>query len=263
MKTKILVILFIISTSLVHAQCDLKLLEKGKEKVNADSVTFLINFSVFLDSEKDTAAKFSITLTKNTNYRFYIFESDKYDGEGFFAIYDDEYLLGKNYIESTGNIHPYFDFKCSKSGIYHLIVKRTEGKKYCAEVILASKGKIEPKPENTINEDDEVYFIVDEMPVFIKGDDFANEFRQYLQRNLIYPQEAKVQKIEGRVFVYFVVSKDGSLKDIKIVRGVHPLLDQVALEVVENCPKWAKPGILKGKPVSVAFTFPVVFELSK
>ncbi len=269
MKTKILVILFAISMSLVHAQCDLKLLEKGKEKVNADSVTFLINFSVFLDLEKDTAAKFSLTLTKNTNYRFYIFESDKYDGKGYFAIYENEYLLGKNYIESTGEIHPYFDFKCSKSGIYHLFVKRTEGEKYCAEVILASIGKIEPIPtpepksENTINEDDEVYFIVDEMPLFKKNDDFSAEFRQYIQANLKYPKEAKEQKIEGRVFIYFIISKDGSLKNIRIVKGVHPLLDQAAFEVVENCPNWTKPGIHKGKPVDVAFTFPIVFKLSK
>ncbi len=106
--------------------------------------------------------------------------------------------------------------------------------------------------------DGRVYFIVEEMPDFQGGGQDA--FRKYIAENLRYPEEAKAEGIEGRVFVQFRVKSDGSVDDARIVRGVHKSLDNEALRVILASPEW-KPGRQYGKPVDVAFTFPVNFVL--
>ena len=106
----------------------------------------------------------------------------------------------------------------------------------------------------------EIFFIVEEMPDFQGGG--QNAFRDYISRNLRYPETAKENNIEGRVFVQFVVKADGSVDDARIVRGVDPDLDEEALRVVRSSPGWT-PGRQRGQAVSVAFTFPINFVLSE
>jgi TonB family protein len=105
---------------------------------------------------------------------------------------------------------------------------------------------------------DEVFFIVEEMPEFQGGG--PDHFRQFISENLRYPLAAANNGIHGRVFVQFVVQPDGKVADAKIVRGVDPLLDREALRVVMSSPKWT-PGMQRGQPVAVAFTFPINFVL--
>ena|SRR4030042_3736578 len=108
-------------------------------------------------------------------------------------------------------------------------------------------------------EQEEVAFIiVEDMPKFQGGD--QNTFRAWIQTNLKYPEIAAENGISGRVFVNFVVNKNGEVVDAKVVRGVDPSLDQEALRVVRSSPKW-EPGKQRGKPVKVQFTFPIVFVL--
>lgn len=108
-------------------------------------------------------------------------------------------------------------------------------------------------------EDEEVAFIiVEDMPKFQGGD--QNTFRAWIQSNLKYPEIAAENGISGKVFVNFVVNKNGEVVDAKVVRGVDPSLDQEALRVVRSSPKWT-PGKQRGKPVKVQFTFPIVFVL--
>ncbi len=108
-------------------------------------------------------------------------------------------------------------------------------------------------------EDEEVAFIiVEDMPKFQGGD--QNTFRAWIQSNLKYPEIAAENGISGKVFVNFVVAKNGNVVDAKVVRGVDPSLDQEALRVVRSSPKWT-PGKQRGKPVKVQFTFPIVFVL--
>jgi protein TonB len=108
-------------------------------------------------------------------------------------------------------------------------------------------------------EDEEVAFIiVEDMPKFQGGD--QNTFRSWIQSNLKYPEIAAENGISGRVFVNFVVNKNGEVVDAKVVRGVDPSLDQEALRVVRSSPRW-EPGKQRGKPVKVQFTFPIVFVL--
>lgn len=83
----------------------------------------------------------------------------------------------------------------------------------------------------------------------------------YLEENLRYPQQALNDSIEGRIIVKFTVRKDGSISDIKVIRPVHPLLDEEAIRVVKEMPKWI-PAQSNGKDVSSYFTLPVRFTIS-
>lgn len=105
---------------------------------------------------------------------------------------------------------------------------------------------------------DEVFIIVENMPAF-NGESY-NEFRKFIGNNLQYPKEAAEMSIQGRVFVQFAIDWNGKLVDAKIVRGVDPLLDNEALRVVNLSPYW-RPGMQRGVPVKVQFTFPISFML--
>ena len=100
--------------------------------------------------------------------------------------------------------------------------------------------------------------MVEQKPTFGGGD--ASEFSKWVTSNLKYPEEAKAAKVQGRVTVTFVVDIDGSVKDVKVLRGVNELLDAEAVRVISASPKWT-PGRSKGNPVPVTYTFPVIFKL--
>ncbi|PWD98847.1 TonB family protein [Marinilabilia rubra] len=102
-----------------------------------------------------------------------------------------------------------------------------------------------------------VFFIVEDMAEFPGGD---AALKKYLSEHLKYPKEAKEKGIEGRVYVLFIIDKEGNVTNVKIARGVSPSLDAEAIRVVKSMPKW-KPGRLRGKAVPVTFTVPVNFEL--
>ena len=106
--------------------------------------------------------------------------------------------------------------------------------------------------------EEEVFVIVEDMPGFKGGD--LNEFRNWVFKNLKYPQIAQENGISGRVFVQFAVNSKGNVVDVKVVRGVDPALDAEAVRVIKSSPKWT-PGKQRGRPVKVQFTFPVVFVL--
>lgn len=105
--------------------------------------------------------------------------------------------------------------------------------------------------------EEEVFFIVEEMPEF-PGGELA--LRKYVAENIRYPNAARENDIQGKVYVRFVVKKDGSVGDVTILRGVDPLLDKEAIRVIKNLPKW-KPGMQRGKAVKVYYTMPINFQL--
>ena len=104
----------------------------------------------------------------------------------------------------------------------------------------------------------QIFFIVEDMPSFQGGD--VNNFRTWVADHLQYPEIAAENGISGRVFVRFVVEPDGTVDNVEVVRGVDPALDAEAVRVVKSSPKWS-PGKQRGKPVRVAYTFPIVFVL--
>jgi TonB family protein len=113
------------------------------------------------------------------------------------------------------------------------------------------------KSENLSTPDEEVFVIVEDMPEF-PGGELA--LRNYLNEKLDYPQVAKENGIEGKVYVTFVVGSDGKVRDAKIARGVDPALDAEALKVVSSLPEW-KPGKQRGQNVAVFYTVPINFSL--
>lgn len=107
------------------------------------------------------------------------------------------------------------------------------------------------------SDDDEVYIIVEEMPVFPGGDE---ALRSFVTNNINYPDEARKQKLHGRVFVCFVIGKDGAVCNVRVARSLNSLLDAEAIRVVKAMPKWT-PGKHKGQPVKVSYTLPINFSL--
>ena len=102
-----------------------------------------------------------------------------------------------------------------------------------------------------------VFEVVERMPQFPGG--VAAQV-EYFKKNLRYPAEAKKAGTQGRVVVQFFVNKDGSISNVKVLRGVDPALDAEAVRLVNSMPKW-KPGMQKGKAVTVKYTIPVLFKL--
>ena len=98
---------------------------------------------------------------------------------------------------------------------------------------------------------------VEQMPEYPGGFDALIDF---VKANLVYPQEAIDAGIEGKVFVGFIVEKDGSISSIKLLRGIGHGCDEAAMEVVRKMPKW-KPAMQRSKPVRIEYMFPVKFEL--
>lgn len=103
----------------------------------------------------------------------------------------------------------------------------------------------------------------DEVIPFVPAEDmpqFNGDLKQWLKQNLNYPSIALDMNIQGKVFIQFVVEKDGSISNIKVMRGVDASLDQEAVRVIQSMPKWI-PGKQRGRPVRVAYNMPITFEL--
>lgn len=96
---------------------------------------------------------------------------------------------------------------------------------------------------------------VESMPSFPGGD---IELFKYLKKNIRYPSAAQMSGIHGRVICQFLVDKDGSIKEITVIRGVDPILDAEAVRVLQSMPRWI-PGKQRGKEVSVKYTLPIRF----
>jgi protein TonB len=106
-------------------------------------------------------------------------------------------------------------------------------------------------------QDEQVFVVVEDMPEFPGG---QLALRKWIANNINYPVIAAENGIQGKVYVTFVVDKDGSVSNARIARGVDTSLDQEALRVVNNLPRW-KPGMQRGKPVRVSYTVPINFQL--
>ena len=108
-------------------------------------------------------------------------------------------------------------------------------------------------------DDDQVYMIVEEMPEYPGGE---LELRKFLAENVRYPEDAKEQKKAGKVFVGFVIDKEGFVRDVELRRGIDcESINNEAMRVVKTLPQW-KPGKQRGQNVNVSFTVPINFQLN-
>ena len=112
--------------------------------------------------------------------------------------------------------------------------------------------------KEALNLQDSIYIVSEVMPQYPGG---TNEMMRYIQENIKYPQSAKDNKIEGRVFVSFVVEKDGSITNAAVLRGIDKECDAEALRVVSSMPKWT-PGQHKGEVVRTQFTIPIYYKFN-
>ncbi|MDO4461158.1 MAG: M56 family metallopeptidase [Bacteroidia bacterium] len=123
------------------------------------------------------------------------------------------------------------------------------------------KTKVEVASTSDFEEfdEDQVFMMVDQMPQYPGGD---MELRIFLAQNTKYPKEAIEKGIQGRVFVSFIVNKEGYVKNVRLARGIDPSLDNEALRVIRSLPRW-EPGRQRGEAVAVSYTVPINFALPK
>ncbi len=183
---------------------------------------------------------FAIVLMENENINKY--------GEGEYisgVIDKNDKLLADKWFSSISRYSNDTFFVHIKDKVYKLI---SNGE--LIEIII--------KIDTTLSIDTAVsYYEVEIRPEFPGG---AIALNKFICENVKYPYSAKEAGIQGKVFVSFIVTETGSVQDIKIIKGVHPLLDNEAVRVIKEFPDFS-PGILNGKYVKVKFTVPVNFKL--
>lgn len=236
------VLVFNMKANKVHAQ-EIEIVEiQNSEKVKisglilaennkptAGAAILVENYTV--GTVSDSKGKFELEVAKDANIRisFVGFQTRKMAVEDFIL---------------NGN----------KENNYFLKIKMKSQK----GEVLPSKGNDWSSAENVKKnkfDGNEIFVMVEDMPQFPGG----NKAKlNHIAKTIKYPKEAIDKGIKGVVFVRFIVSKSGSIKDAKVIRGVHPLLDKEALRVIEEMPNWI-PGKQNGKNVNVSYTLPVRF----
>lgn len=127
-------------------------------------------------------------------------------------------------------------------------------------VLLFRPGIVTVK--GTVYEDVIPYYECDQKPMFLNSPDPRQFIEKWVYKYLKYPREAVQEGIQGRVMVSFVIAKDGSVTDVKVIKGVSPELDDEAVKVIAASPKW-KPGRVNGNKVKSSMTIPVEFRLER
>ena len=157
----------------------------------------------------------------------------------------------KQAVELENNGGQKEEQKVQKAEAYDEVIGRTGGVSDTIEMPVV------PLPLPQTNDENKLYGVVEQMPMFPGGQKALMEF---LSQHIQYPKELEETCVQGRVIVTFVVEKDGSITEAKVVKSVHPALDQEALRVVGLMPKWI-PGSQNGVRFRVKYTIPITFRL--
>ncbi|HRZ42139.1 MAG TPA: energy transducer TonB [Bacteroidales bacterium] len=125
-------------------------------------------------------------------------------------------------------------------------------------MLMNSNGQVTPDsiPASPVDSAWEEVFCGPETYAQFPGGDEA--MMKFLEKTMVYPKEAVSLKISGTVMVQFTVGKDGSIMDVQVMRGVHPLLDTEAVRAIKMMPRWI-PGTVNYKPASMTFVIPIKF----
>ena len=132
-------------------------------------------------------------------------------------------------------------------------------KKLLLMSLMAMMGLTTVNAQKTVvaEKNQQVFDVVEQMPEYPGG---IQALFEYLQQNVKYPEDAKNQKVEGRVIATFVVETDGTINNVEVVKPAVPSLDAEAVRVLSAMPKWT-PGMQSGKVVRVKYTVPINFNL--
>ncbi|MBQ8957086.1 MAG: energy transducer TonB [Bacteroidales bacterium] len=173
------------------------------------------------------------------------------------TIPDDAYLLEGDVLASVPDTTMKEEKKSSCKKDEPLgVVGDIEEEEWATEEGV-TEGLMVPETGEIGDSETDIFMIVEEMPEFPGGEE---ALVQFIADHVNYPEEAKKAGAYGRVFVGFVVEPDGSLSDVKVLRGIGYGCDEEAMRVVESMPKW-KPGKQRGKAVKVHYFVPVNFKL--
>ena len=126
------------------------------------------------------------------------------------------------------------------------------------DLVIEIKEYIEGPEEEEIEEEEIPYVFVEQKPSFKGGD--ANAFSKWVASQLVYPEIAKENGVQGRVMISFTIKADGSVANVRVTRSLDPALDKEAVRVVSSSPKWT-PGKQRDRAVNVTYSLPVIFQL--
>ncbi|MDP2721958.1 MAG: M56 family metallopeptidase [Bacteroidales bacterium] len=196
-----------------------------------DSVNLIFGFNM-----NERKADFIARLGNGQSCKLEVFNKKN---ELIATIFDTQ--MGPGDYRTTWNITPGVDYF---SYVFTAGDKRMTGNSYI-------------DPSKTYNEETGVYTVVDQMPEFHDG---MGALMTFLSSNITYPEQAKKDTISGRVFINFIIEKDGSVSNVKVLRGIGGGCDEEAVRVVSSMPKW-KPGLQNGEAVRVAYNLPIKFAL--
>lgn len=174
------------------------------------------------------------------------------------VAYKDGKLNGqRKYCDSTGRLTSTEDFV---DGVNHgdFIVYYENG--VISRKETYEHGKLVDKACYLENGEKTKYFSYETPASYPDGG--LEGLKKYLSQNIKYPKEAQKKGIQGKVYIQFVVSDRGNITNIKVKKGVDPLLDEEAVRVVKSMQKW-NPGTVNGKPVNSVFSLPITFRLRK
>lgn len=178
---------------------------------------------------------------------------NQYVGDQIVLANNFNYSLVKNRIQMISKI------KSRKVAIFKVLFGMLMA--VCLTAVFAfepdGKANYSASQVKSGQNQEKVYENVEQMPEYPGGQE---EMGKFIGQSLVYPHEAAKKGIKGKVFISFVIAKDGSVTDAKIARGVDPMLDSEALRVINAMPKWI-PGKDKGKVVAVQLTVPISFVL--
>lgn len=186
--------------------------------------------------EKDEKEFYNTTTDKNGNYKFTSIPAGTYDLKAWYEGYNTITVKNINVLANG--------FTFQDLGLL-------DGNKHKREFQ-------QTKSQKAVVNQDSIHRVTEVMPQYPGG---PNEMMRYIQENIKYPQSAKDNKIEGRVYVSFVVEKDGSITNAAVMRGIDKECDAEALRVVSSMPKWT-PGQHKGENVRTQFTIPIYYKFN-
>jgi len=202
-------------------------------------------------------------------YRFVQFQENDSDA----AIVRVYYISGKikterHYSSYSKKIQQGTEIEWDENGQVTISANYNEGMLDGERVTYYSDGKLKEKgmykngiveksKQLTAGGEEMVFAIVEHPPQFPGGED---KMYRFLKKKIKYPKDARWKGIQGKVFITFVVTRDGSVTDVRIVRGVSKEIDAEALRVIKLMPKWT-PGTQNGRKVNVQFNLPINFAL--
>lgn len=216
-----------------------------------------------LEDKKLTFTLIGLVVTLFIVWR--VFEYKSYDKQNLDAFQRQVEVIEEEMVEITKQEMPKPPVQAPKPQVTQIQVvdDEVEVEDIDINAEVAQDEEIEeyvyeaPEIEEEEIQEEEVFLSVEENPEFPGG---PAKLMEYVQKNLKYPMMARESGIQGRVFVGFVVEKDGSISNVQVKRGIGGGCDEEAVRVVQSLPKF-KPGKQRGVAVRVSYTLPIVFRL--